>query len=100
MKRTKLIFDWIFTKIQTIESSKSLNYYEIKYLSTPNEGLSIEGLKAREQREEQSLKLLENKIQNIKTIKQLYDWFYYEHQLYSAVSKIDRLSNNNQLESY
>lgn len=90
MKRTKLIFDWIFSLERKTSKTEE---YSLHYLETFDNGLESSVLIARVAKEEKSIKNLKKlkKILNLKKLADFQLWLTKEHDLYS----IGRTKRNN-----
>lgn len=86
MERTKLLFDWIYNLN---------NKYNLIYYSSENIGLE-DMIEERTERERQSIRHIKNNlIPRIKTLSELHDWLYLEHNAYSSNdSNIEIISEN------
>jgi DUF218 domain len=74
LERTRAIFEWVY--------GLSANDYELAFEGVPNVGIDAESLAARIQKEEQGLQNLRDQVKAIKTMKQLHDWLFFEHNAY------------------
>jgi hypothetical protein len=93
MPRTKSIFNWIY-------QLSCPNYpFSLSFLCTPNTGLSPKALKARINREKNSLKNLEKIQSKINSLQDLHVWIYEEHQAYAAGLSPETAAGS-ELESY
>lgn len=82
MKRTKAIFDWIF----------SLNDagYKLYYLESPNRGVSQDALDAREEKEAKSLLQVQRYAEDYTTMKDVWQFLNTKHALYTAQDLVKR----------
>jgi hypothetical protein len=94
MPRTRAIFEWIFGFEQ--------GRYELTFEASPNTGITPEGLRFRMEKEEQASRGFSALQQRIGSLRELHEWFYTQHQAYSASgrSKQQRSSDPRVLESY
>ena len=84
MDRTMAIFEWIFLRCNK-------DNYELWYLASPNDGLTEEAVKARQDRESDSLKnIRENLAPQYSTLKDVWIFLTHEHSLYTAAKLVDR----------
>ena len=80
MPRTESIFTWIYGS----EPGK----YALSFAASPNDGITPEGLQARNTREQRSLQNLRGIQQQLRTPRQLYSWIYAEHDAYSVTGQL------------
>ena len=94
MPRTRAIFEWVFA----FENRP----YELTFEASPNTGITPEGVRFRVEREEQALIGLRAVQQRIGTLRELHEWFYTQHQAYSASgrAKQERSRDPRVIESY
>jgi len=82
--RTKLIFDWI--------KSITLGIHNIQYISASDYGIDNNIIKARNNREKDSINKLKIIINDIDNINKFVKWFYEDHKAYA--SGTDRKESN------
>lgn len=76
MKRTILIFKWLYSMWDT--------NIKLNFLSVKTTDMKEELYQARSQKEEHSITNLLNIIKNIKNLEQFIDWFYQDHKAYNC----------------
>lgn len=77
MPRTEAIFRWVY--------GLPPNHYDLEFERVPDEGIELEDLSARKEREAQSLEKLNALIPRISTVSQLHQWLFTEHQAYAVL---------------
>jgi len=93
MPRSEAIFRWVYSLLPLQHK------YSLSFLSTPDVGLSSQALKARWDREKQSLDNLHQQIQKMNTLSAFQEWLYTEHAAYSSNRGTEKLSDD-ELRSY
>eukprot|EP01102_Stenamoeba_stenopodia_P009285 TRINITY_DN2739_c0_g1_i1.p1 TRINITY_DN2739_c0_g1~~TRINITY_DN2739_c0_g1_i1.p1 ORF type:complete len:256 (-),score=27.06 TRINITY_DN2739_c0_g1_i1:3-770(-) len=95
MERSKAIFEWVFSL------DPPSNPYQLFFYATEDVGLNPEDLTIRRQKEQQSVETLINKtIPRVRSLNQLHDFLFQEHQLYAVGLKPERASTKAILNSY
>jgi hypothetical protein len=82
MARTRAIFDWIF--------GVDGNNYQLYYLASPNVGLSDDSLQARQEKEQYSLKAVEEYAKTYRSMRAIWDFLNKKHDLYTAEALVKR----------
>ena len=82
MARTRAIFDWIF--------GVDGDSYQLYYLSSPNVGLSDDAIRARNEKEQKSLKVVEGYAQNYRSMRAIWDFLNHKHNLYASGALVER----------
>jgi hypothetical protein len=93
LPRTMAIFQWVYSLTPFKKE------HELSFADVPDEGLGLEALQARREREKISLDKLLPKIKSIQSLEGFNRWLYSEHDAYSPSPDKERLSEN-ELESY
>ncbi|MCL5795466.1 MAG: YdcF family protein [Patescibacteria group bacterium] len=86
MPRTKKIFKWIFSL------TPKMTDYQLSFFETPNTGLSLDQLSARQKREAGSLKKLIPLTKSIITMADFHDWLFSQHAAYATGLKPQKIS--------
>jgi len=85
MRRTRLLFDWIFSLPNYDANITDASKYHLFYLSVENESLTDEEVCARINREEIScLKLVNDRIESICSLPAVAKFIFVEHTAYKA----------------
>ena len=94
MPRTRAIFEWLF--------GLDGGTYELTFEASPNCGVSADAERFRTEKEQLALTGFRSVQQRIRSLRQLHDWFFTEHQAYSAEGrwKQERSRDPRVLESY
>lgn len=90
MERTKLIFDWIMKAPSDTSGSTDIDY-KLYYLSVPNDGISNEALRIRQEKESKSAQNVKHVL--MKQYTSTYDiWMFLtqQHSFYNAQMLVDR----------
>jgi hypothetical protein len=82
MERTRAIFDWIF--------GVDGNRYQLYYLSSPNVGLSDDAIQARQEKEQNGLKAVEEYAKNYRSMRAIWGFLNKKHGLYTAGALVKR----------
>jgi hypothetical protein len=88
LARVQMAFDWIYQL-----TPLPINF-QLQYIGTPDLGLSAPALKARTQREKESLAKLQQKRSHITSLAAMTAWIYTEHAAYAPGSEISPLSSD------
>ena len=94
MPRTRAIFEWIFG-IHSSSSSSHPNdeqqQYELYFLESPNVGLSEDAIRARKEREANSLTSVQQHLApKLTTMQDVWRFLTQEHSLYTAHKLVER----------
>jgi len=93
IKRTKLIFEWIYS----LEKDEK---YIFNFIGVSDEGLNKEIIKIRTKREKNSINNLKKIINRINTLEKFHIWFHTEHDCYNCNFNSKELIKNNEKQSY
>lgn len=94
MSRTREIFEWIFN-LEPLNGK-----YSMKFIESEDNGIDEESLKARYEREKQSLEKLKITKSRIKNMKGLNEWLFKEHTAYSLSKENEEKLIDKLLETY
>lgn len=80
LERAEAIFKWVYGLVP--------NGYHLDFEAVPDVGISVEALHARQLKEHQSLRHLQETIERITTLRQLHDWLFFTHGAYRQGARI------------
>jgi hypothetical protein len=92
--RTRQVFEWIYG----FEPGR----YELAFEASPNEGMSADGVRSRQEKEIASMRSVRSHMERLRSLGELHHWFFTGHAAYSArgLSRQETSQNHQLLESY
>eukprot|EP00455_Lapot_gusevi_P017717 TRINITY_DN19544_c0_g1_i2.p1 TRINITY_DN19544_c0_g1~~TRINITY_DN19544_c0_g1_i2.p1 ORF type:complete len:146 (+),score=29.45 TRINITY_DN19544_c0_g1_i2:176-613(+) len=82
MPRTQAIFDWVFSLPLHADAPKPS--YDLVYANASDAGLNHLVLNARAEKEANGLQGVLRLRENIKTLRDLHEWIFSQHDMYAA----------------
>jgi uncharacterized SAM-binding protein YcdF (DUF218 family) len=89
MPRSRSIFEWIY--------GMERNKYQLRFEAAPDDGLNVELLQRRREKEASALRSLESVMMRIRDLPSLHHWIHAEHNAYTPQGWINRRASSPEL---